>query len=186
MRGCSTARTGQTRTLRRPVQQLRLEMNGDQDQGAPGDDDQDHSKGDDPDATESLWEDHQLGPVQEKMGNPWRFSPEDQIDGDDIEKELDAGHLNAVEDQIENEDEVIKKAQNILNVETVTSNKDYTLTILYTLSTEDSDGDDIEEKLDAGHLNEVKDNVTTEPPAKVKYQKLEEKKEAQAKSSIKS
>lgn len=191
MRGCGSARTDQTRTLRRPAQ-LSLEMTGDQDQGAPGDDDQDHGrgKGDDPDAgsddaPESLWEDHQLGPVQEKRGNPWRFSPEDQIDGDDIEAELDAAHLNKVEDQIENEDEVIKAVQNIVNLETdhqsQPSNEDYTLTILYTLSNENSDDDDIEEELDAGNQNEVEDNVTTELPKKPTIKNLRKRRKPKPK-----
>ena len=86
----------------------------------------------------SLWDDHQLGPVQERRGNPWRFSPDDQTG---------------------KEDGTTHNVQNIVNVETDQESQH---------STEDSDGDDnIEEKLDAGHPNAVEDNIKTNPTVKV-------------------
>ena len=92
---------------------------------------------------ESLWDDHQLGPVQERRERPWRFAP-----GDDIENEEE----NSGED-------LMKESLNIVNVETDQESQ---------TSNVDSDGgDNIEEKLDKVHFSAVEDNIKTKPTLKV-------------------
>ena len=186
-------RTGQTRMLRRPAQQLSLvlaksEMGGDreasEDEDEPDGDDDDQGRGDEPEEEDAVDGDQTADPPvtgrivrgppitrEDLLGQGGSVDMADHMEPDE---DITANDNNSVDnepvyDDIPDDtdkDEVIDNEEE--KNEHVDNIDDVDTDYESQPSDKDSIGDDIEEELDSGPFTAVDDNIKTRPALKVK------------------